>query len=385
MSHDYDTLWKDQLKNLETSFRRRRLKHYSPQNQFIDFASNDSLDLRQDQRLIERTIDYAKKWGVGAGASRLVTGTMPCHSDLESKIASLKKAESALLFASGFQANCSLIPALLDYHKSKGKALLFVDKFIHSSLIQGCLASQGQIIRFRHNDLTHLKELLERYKDSSVPKMIVSETVFSMDGDCADIEKLQEIAHNYRTFLYLDEAHATGLYGENAMGLASAYANSDCLVMGTFSKALGSFGAYAVCSQVLKDYLLNRCGGFIYSTALPPPLLGSIEAALDLLPLFEKERQTLFKRANDFRQSLKKLGLNFAKSSSHIVPIIIGDEQKTMALSQMLFEANILVIAIRPPTVPPMTSRLRFSFARRHSQEDLDYLIDCLAQSIKQL
>jgi 8-amino-7-oxononanoate synthase len=223
--------------------------------------------------------------------------------------------------------------------------------------------------RFRHNDFAHLEELLERDKGMSRPRFIVTESVFSMDGDCADLSRLSALAEKYEAFRYIDEAHATGVLGANGFGLAHGLKNA--LVMGTFSKGLGGFGAYAACSATLREYLVNRCGGVIYATALPPAVLGAMDAALDLIPRLDEERAHVQALAAQLRASLQAAGFDTGASTTQIVPLILGEEGKVLALAAALEAEGFLAAAIRPPTVPSGTSRMRFTLSAAHRAEDV--------------
>ncbi|MBT7485677.1 MAG: 8-amino-7-oxononanoate synthase, partial [Rhodospirillales bacterium] len=296
----------DQLENfLETLKGKGVLRDLKPGNpdgaahvwrdgqKLINFSSNNYLGLTQHPKLIERAVAWTEKWGTGSGASRLVTGTFEAHTMVEEKLAGLKGTESALIFNSGFQANGAVLPALFDKEMLGRDAIVFTDRLIHASLHQGCRAAGVHEIRFRHNDLPHLESLLEKYDQDGGRKFILTESVFSMDGDRADLEGLCDLADKFDAFLYVDEAHATGVLGPQGMGLSGDVLGRVDLVMGTFSKALGSFGGYVACSERLKDYLINRAGGFIYSTSLPPGVLGAMDAALDLVPEMDAERSKL--------------------------------------------------------------------------------------------
>jgi 8-amino-7-oxononanoate synthase len=223
--------------------------------------------------------------------------------------------------------------------------------------------------RFRHNEFSHLEELLARDAGLARPRFIITESVFSMDGDCADLPRLSALAEKYGAFLYIDEAHATGVLGANGFGLAHGLKNA--LVMGTFSKGLGGFGAYAACSATLREYLINRCGGVIYATALPPAVLGAMQAALDLIPQLNAERAHVQALAEDLRQRLNAAGFDTGASTTQIVPMILGDEARALALAARLGEAGYLATAIRPPTVPYGTSRIRFTLSAAHAAEDV--------------
>lgn len=387
---DFDEYWHHCLDGLEKIERRRRLRDVdrladgrvdAGSGTLIDFSSNDYLGLSHHPELIRRACAYAERWGAGAGASRLVSGNLLPFSAIEEKLAHGKGTEAALLFVSGVQANITLLPALLDARVLDGEPLVYADRLNHASLILGCAAAGVRQIRFRHNDLGHLEELLERQKDEQRPRVIITETVFSMDGDRADVPALTALAERYGAFLYLDEAHATGVLGENGFGLAHGLRNG--LVMGTFSKGLGGFGAYAACSRGLRDYLVNRCGGVIYTTALPPAVLGAMDAALDLLPALDAERARLAAHGEHFRAALGQAGLDTGLSTTQIVPLILGSEERAMGVARQLEAEGFLAVAIRPPTVPAGTSRIRFAFSALHTQAQREALTEAVIRLSK--
>lgn len=339
---------------------------------FLDFSSNDYLGLAQHPLLVERSCEWTRAFGAGAGASRLVTGTSAAHLALEAKIAAFKGTEAALLFASGWQANAAVIPALL---RAAPGAAMFTDRLIHASLHQGCAAAGVRQNRFAHNDLDDLARLLEARGRDAPARIIVTESVFSMDGDAADLPRLVALARAHDAFLFVDEAHATGVLGPRGAGLSATVPGGVDLVMGTFSKALGGFGAYIAGSRLLCDYLVNACGGFIFSTAPPPAVLGAIDAALDLVPGMDAERDHLARIAERLRQGLRHLGLRTGPSTTQIVPAIIGDAAATVELSRKLTDRGIIAAAIRPPTVPLGTSRLRLALRATQSDADIDLLL----------
>jgi 8-amino-7-oxononanoate synthase len=387
---DFDEYWRRCLDELEKNGRRRRLRDFdrladgrvdAGGGPLIDFSSNDYLGLSHHPELILRARAYAARWGAGAAASRLVSGNLPPTSGIEEKIARGKGTEAALLFVSGVQANITLLPALLDARVLGGEPLVYADRLNHASLIQGCAAAGVRQIRFRHNDLGHLKELLERQKNDERPRVIVTETVFSMDGDRTDVPALAALADEYGAFLYLDEAHATGVLGQDGFGLAHGLRHG--LTMGTFSKGLGAFGAYAACSHRLRDYLINRCGGIIYATALPPAALGAIDAALDLLPGLNAERIRLAAHGERFRAALAEAGLNTGTSSTQIVPLILGSVDQAVGMARRLEAEGLLGVAIRPPTVPVGGSRIRFTFSALHSDDQRERLIETVIRLSK--
>ena len=351
---------------------------------YLDFSSNDYLGLSQHPHLTERSCEWARLHGAGAGASRLVSGTSELHLAVEARVAAFKGTEAALLFASGWQANAAVLPALL---RAAPGTLVFSDRLIHASLHHGCAAAGVRQIRFRHNDLDHLEALLAHPAEGDAPRLIVTESVFSMDGDQVDLPRLVAIARAHDAFLYLDEAHATGVLGPRGAGLsASVETHSNGggvdLVMGTFSKAFGGFGAYVAGSRLLCDYLVNACGGFIFTTALPPAALGAIDAALDLVPTMDAERAKLARMGDGVRQGLRSAGVDVGASTTHIVPAIVGDAERALALSAQLEQAGIIAAAIRPPTVPPGSSRLRLALRAGHDAGDIDTLLMTLRNAL---
>jgi 8-amino-7-oxononanoate synthase len=387
---DFDDMWRRCLDGLDQAGRRRSLRPVERLadgrldiggQPMVDFSSNDYLGLSRHPELVRRAREFTERWGAGSGASRLVCGNLSPFVQVEEKLARGKGAEAALVFVSGYQANSSVLPALLDPKVLGAEPLVFADKLNHASLIQGCLAAGARQIRFRHNDLEHLAELLDKYLDDPRPRFILTETVFSMDGDRADVAALAALAERHDAFLYLDEAHATGMLGEGGFGLAKGMAGPRCLVMGTFSKALGGFGAYVAGTRLLKDYLVNRCPGLIYATALPPAVLGAMDAALDLLPTLDAARARVLGHADRFRAALHAAGLDTGLSSTQIVPVIIGGEERALRVARALEAEGLLGVAIRPPTVPVGTSRIRFALSARHAEAE----IDCLTEAVIRL
>ncbi|MDQ2104274.1 8-amino-7-oxononanoate synthase [Azospirillum isscasi] len=385
-----DPLFRQHLDRLDRRHTRRSLLPVRPEGAgrirrggrtLLNFSSNDYLGLAAHPLLVERACAWAQRWGAGSTASRLVCGTLELHAEVEAKLARLKGTEAALLFNSGWQANAAVLPALFDRELLGGDALVFTDRLNHASLHHGCAAAGVRQIRFRHNDLDHLDGLLARHAAEPGTRFIVTESVFSMDGDRADVPALAALAERHGAFLFLDEAHATGVLGPRGMGLAALAGGRADLAMGTFSKALGGFGAYVAGSQALCDYLVNRCGGLIYATALPPAVLGAMDAALDLVPTLDAERARLQAMAERLRAAFHGLGIDTAGSSTQIVPAITGAEEDALSLSRRLEERGILGIAIRPPTVPPGTSRLRFALSAAHTDADLEALTGAVADA----
>lgn len=342
---------------------------------YVNVSSNDYLGLSAHPDLIERARDWAARYGAGSAASRLVTGNLEVFAGLERKVARLKAKPAAVILASGFQANAAVLQALLDRKVLGAEPLVFADRLNHASMHFGCSAAGARQIRYRHCDSHHLAQLLAKHAESPRPKFILTESVFSMDGDVAPMDEIVRLAQDHSALVVCDDAHATGVLGDGGQGLSGA-AN---IVIGTFSKALGGYGAFVACSETVRDYLVNACAGLIYSTALPPAVLGAMDAALDLLPSLAPERQKVAALAARFRAAAQTLGYDTGASGTQIVPVIAGPAAAALDLSQRLREAGIWATAIRPPTVPKGTARLRLAFSGAHRESDLDALLEVLA------
>ncbi len=387
---DLDTRLTSALDALTAQGRRRRLRAVQfldrgririDGRELVNFSSNDYLGLARHPLVVERAREWASRHGAGSCASRLVTGHFSALAMVEEKIAAAKGVEAAILFASGWQCNASVLPALLDRELWEGQPLVFTDRLIHSSLHMGCNNAGVRQLRFRHNDLEHLKTLLARTGRESGPRFIITESVFSMDGDQCDVDDLAAIAEDWNAFLYLDEAHATGVLGVNGFGL-SVGVHTD-LSMGTFSKGMGSFGAYVAGSRTLKEWLVNKASGLIYTTALPPPTLGAIDAAIDLVPAMATERARLAQMSEFVRGRFAEAELDTGGSSTQIIPVLLGDEERALKVAQRLEEKGILGIAIRPPTVPVGGSRIRFALSAAHSDADIELLVHATLAAVR--
>jgi 8-amino-7-oxononanoate synthase len=388
MTSPFDSFWHTCLTDLAAAGRCRSLRVVErlegaeaviDGRRLIDFSSNDYLGLSRHPLLVERACRYAAQWGAGSAASRLVRGNLAPFVLLEKRIAAAKGCEAALILASGFQANAAVLPALLDAKVLGAEPVVLADRLIHASMYHGIAAAGLRPTRFRHNDLDHLGELLARH--AGRPCVVVTESVFSMDGDRADVPALVGLCERHGALLYIDEAHATGVLGETGFGLAAGYGGRIGVVMGTFSKGLGSFGAYVAGSRALCDYLVSRCGGLIYATALPPAVLGAIDAALELVPCMAAERARLQTMAERFRALLRAADLDTGPSSTQIVPVMLGDERRALEVQRRLEQEGFLGVAIRPPTVPPGTSRIRFALSTLHSAEQVERLAEALVRA----
>jgi 8-amino-7-oxononanoate synthase len=340
--------------------------------ELIDFSSNDYLSLSCHPSLIEAAQKSIGTYGTGSGGSRLLSGDLDIHHELEEKTALFKGKESAIVFNSGYQANIGIISALC-----KNRDAIFCDKLSHASIIDGALLSGARLFRFQHNDVGHLETLLKKTQDKFNYRLIVTESVFSMDGDIAPLKEMVELKEKYDCSIMVDEAHATGLFADNGSGIVAQEGLSEKIdfIMGTFSKALGSFGAYLACSEKIKGYLINNCRSFIYSTSLPPSVIAANIAAFEVIAKEPFRRETLLENAAFFCNELKKRNFN-VRSQSQIIPIIAGAPQKAICLSRHLEQNGYFVPAIRPPTVPNGQSRLRFSLNYHHSREFLQRLIE---------
>ncbi|MGA2774851.1 MAG: 8-amino-7-oxononanoate synthase [Candidatus Omnitrophota bacterium] len=342
---------------------------------YIDFSSNDYLGLSQHPKLIAASCKALDKFGTSNSASRLLSGDSELHHRLEKRLAKFKNKEAALVFNSGYQANIGIISAL--YGKDD---CIFSDRLNHASLIDGINLSGAQSFRFRHNDTDHLELLIKKERGNFKKALIITESIFSMDGDKAPLKKIVRLKEKYDCEIFLDEAHATGVFGPQGSGLAQeeGVEGKVDFIMGTFSKALGSFGAYLAASEKTIDYLINTCRSFIYSTALPPAVIAANLAGIELIKEEPGRREKILKLADYFRKGLLNCGFEI-KGYSQIVPLIVGDNLKALELAKKLQNAGFWVLAIRPPSVPKNEARLRFCLTFYHEKEDVDRLIRTLS------
>ena len=342
----------------------------------INFSSNNYLGLANHPALRAAAKAAIDRYGCSAVASRLISGNMTLHEELEAKIAALKGGEAALVFNSGFQANVGLIPTLA----GEGDAI-FSDALNHASIIDGCRLSRARTVVYSHCDLERLESGLKEAPVSG-RKLIVTETLFSMDGDEAPLAEIVELAERYGAMVMVDEAHATGVFGPNGAGVVAKLGLTEriALQMGTLGKALGGFGAYVAGSRVLRELLINRCRSFIFTTSLPPAVLATAIAAIDLLYKEPQRRLALWHNCRSLKEGLKRLGFSLGQSESQILPVLIGDAQKCMAFSEKLLEKGVFAQGIRPPTVPPGTSRLRVTVMATHTHEHLHRALEAFEE-----
>lgn len=344
--------------------------------EYVDFSSNDYLGLSGHPKLKKAAIEAIDKFGAASCASRLLSGDAEIFHQLEDRIAKFKGKEAALVFNSGYQANVGIISSLF----TKGDCI-FSDRLNHASIIDGILLSQARIFRFQHNSLEHLESFLKKERDKFKNALIITESIFSMDGDRAPLKELVRLKEKYNCRIMVDEAHATGVFGENGSGLVEEEGLSDRidLIMGTFSKALAGFGAYLATSKNTADYLVNTCRSFIYSTALPPAVIAGNLASLKLIKDEPHRRKILLSRAKMLRDKLQKKGF-CVKGSSQIIPVILGDNLRALEFAKKIQEKGYWVLPVRPPTVPAGQARLRLSLSYYHNEETLNKLIDAISE-----
>ena len=345
----------------------------------FDFSSNDYLALSVHPSVISTSRHFLERFGAGSGAARLMSGDLEIHHQLEEKIAHLKGMESALTFGSGYLANVGIIPALAGRND-----VIFCDRLNHASIYDGCLVSGARLVRFSHNDPDHLERQLKKYRGNR-KALIVVESIYSMDGDRCPLQDVALLKKRFDCTLMVDEAHATGLFGARGGGVIEEDGLTEDvdIAMGTFGKALGSYGAYAACSDEMKRYLVNRARSFIYTTALPPAVIGASLAAVDLVGDEPGLREELFRKVSLFKECLTSGGWRNT-GPSQIVPILVGDSRTALEIAAELQENTIFATAVRPPTVPKNTARLRFSITRHLSEETVkkaaEVLLDILSR-----
>ncbi|GAB4373809.1 MAG: 8-amino-7-oxononanoate synthase [Deltaproteobacteria bacterium] len=325
-----------------------------------NFSSNNYLGLANHPAVVAALSDHARRYGVGSGASRLISGHMEVHAKLEEAMARFKGAEACLTFSSGYLANLGILQTL-----GGPDATIFSDELNHASVVDGCRLSRSRVEVYRHADLSHLEELLRASRARR--RIVVTDGVFSMDGDIAPLPGLVELKERYGALLVVDDAHATGVLPPRGRGSAERFGLSGRidLQMGTFSKALGTYGAYLCASRSMIDYFINRCRPFIFNTGLPPAVAGATLESLRLLDEDPSLLRALWRNGEIFREEMAARGRTVG-SESAIVPIRVGGDRETMEVSRSVFERGVFVHGIRPPTVPEGTGRLRLTLMATH-------------------
>jgi glycine C-acetyltransferase/8-amino-7-oxononanoate synthase len=366
------SLLSGEISSLKEKGRYRSLRRVSgPQDAEIvidgarrlNFSSNNYLGLANHPAVVAAFVDTAGRYGVGSGASRLICGHMDVHAELEDAVARLKGTEAALTFSSGYLANLGILSTLCGPGST-----VFSDELNHASIVDGCRLARTRVEVYRHGDVSHLEELLRRSRAKR--KVVVTDGVFSMDGDIAPLPDLAEAKDRHGAMLVVDDAHATGVLPPHGRGTADHFglrAGVD-LQMGTFSKALGTYGAYIGTTRAVVEYFINKCRPFIYNTSLPPAIAGATLAALDLLSGEPERIESLWRNQEAFREEMAARGRRVT-SPTAIVPVLVGGDEETMAVSRSLFDRGVFVHGIRPPTVPEGTGRLRLTLMATHTRE----------------
>ncbi|NBI28529.1 8-amino-7-oxononanoate synthase [Chengkuizengella sp. YPA3-1-1] len=344
----------------------------------LNLASNDYLGLSERfnktnvTELIEEEEPISSSLRFGSTASRLIVGNDPIYREFETQFASFKGTEDCLVFSSGYMANVGVISSIIGR-----KDVVFSDRLNHASIIDGIILSRAENKRYRHRDVEHLEYLLKKV-DLNQKKLIVTDSIFSMDGSVAPLKQLVELKNKYGAMLMVDEAHSGGIYGMKGQGLVHALGLTDevDILMGTFSKAYGCYGAYIAGDSILIQYLMNKARSFIFTTALPPINIAAIKQNWCRVKSENWRQKLLLEKSAWFKQQLQSRGFNIGESESQIIPLIVGDNKKTMEFSTLLQEKGVAAVAIRPPTVPEDTARIRFTIMSSHQDEDLKKVIE---------
>lgn len=340
------------------------------------FSSNNYLDLATHPQVTEAAISAIRRYGVGAGASRLVSGSLRPHRELEERLAAFKRVEAALVFTTGYQANLGLIPTL-----AEERAVIYADRLCHASLIDACRLCEVPLRIYRHRDHMHLSQLLQR-GGALRSALVVTDGVFSMDGDLAPLPDLYMAVEQSDATLVVDDAHGTGVMGKTGRGTVEHYGleGRPIVQMGTLSKALGGLGGFVAGSRDLIDYLVNRARPFIYTTALPPALAAAATAALEVIAAEPERRARLWSLRHRLHEGVRQLGFDTLDSQSPIIPLLVGETDTALTLSEALLAHGIYAPAIRPPTIPAGTSRIRMSVTAGHRPEQIDYALEALSK-----
>lgn len=361
---------------------RKRLEVQSPQGaeirvegrDYLNFCSNDYLGLANHPDLVQSFKNAADTYGVGSGASHLINGHSAAHQNLELELAEFTGRDRALLFSTGYMANLGVISALCGRNDA-----VFEDRLNHASLIDAALLSRATLKRYRHNDYAHLDETLKQAKGNR--KLVVTDGVFSMDGDLAPMPELASVAQQHQAWLMVDDAHGIGFLGAKGSGTLEQFNLSQQdvpILMGTLGKALGTFGAFIAGSEELIETLIQNARTYIYTTALPPAVAAATRTSLGLIKTESWRRQHLAELIGAFRSGADRIGLNLMPSQTPIQPLHVGDAKQAIAISEELRRAGFLISAIRPPTVPEGTSRLRITLTAGHTNQHIAALLEAL-------
>ncbi|MCP4674941.1 MAG: 8-amino-7-oxononanoate synthase [Deltaproteobacteria bacterium] len=383
-------VWHQRLKDLADRHLERRMRVVdgpvgpvvsTGDGEKLCFASNDYLGFANHTRIRQALADAATKWGVGAASSRLVSGNTLAHDRLENELAKYLGTDEAVLFPSGYQANVGAISALTD----RGDTI-FSDALVHASLVDGCRLSRAHVQIFRHRDAAHLNELLQAC-DTSGLKLIVTDSVFSMDGDLAPLAQIAKIAKANGALVYVDEAHAIGVKGPAGRGLCAELELEESVAVrvGTFGKALGSCGAFVATDRNAAGLIRSRARSLLYTTAAPAPIVEAAAASLEIVKSADDQRRTLDRNIEIFRTPALEAGLSVLDSKTPIQPVVIGDASRTMVASELLWKRGLFVQGMRPPTVPEGTSRLRVTLTAAHEPTHIKTLVRVLVEVLSEI
>ena len=345
--------------------------------EYINFSSNDYLGFANDQQLKDYMITAIDEYGLGAGSSQLLVGHFSAHRKLEKSLADFLNREASLVFSTGYQANLAIASTLIDED-----TVVLQDKLNHASLIDSALLSKGKLVRYKHADIEHLKSLLEKYRNKRL--ILMTDGVFSMDGDFAPLKEIAELCKKYKVILIVDDAHGIGVLGKNGAGLLEELGLSQDdvpLLIGTFGKSFGANGAFIAGSKLFIEVFIQKARTYIYTTALMPAVAATMAKAIEMISEAELLRSRIKSLIDTYRTNLKKNGFAESLSNSQIQPFIVGEADKALSLSQSLRDEKILVSAIRPPTVPKNTSRLRISFTASHTVDQVEAFVSALAKN----
>ncbi|MFQ5456513.1 MAG: 8-amino-7-oxononanoate synthase, partial [Nitrospirota bacterium] len=334
------------FRRLTTIEKRRSSRIVIDGKEMILLSSNDYLGLSDHPELIKAAIKAAKEYGIGTGASRLLSGNLSLHNELENRIAQFKETEASLVFSTGYMANIGIISTIM-----KEKDLIIGDRLNHASIVDGCKLSRAKFYIYKHKDIDDLQRIVSTKRGQYDQLFIITDSVFSMDGDIAPLPQLLDIAKDNSGMIMIDDAHATGVLGKNGKGISEHFNLKDeaIIQMGTFGKALGTFGAYITGDKEFISYLINSCKPFIYTTSLPPHIIAATITAIDIVEKDTELKEKLWKNREYFCQGVRSLGYDTFESETPIVPIMIGDSDKALKVARGLFENGIYAPAIRPP------------------------------------
>ncbi len=380
-------IWQHELERLDQDHLLRKLPviESSPTGrilmagrEIILLASNNYLGLSTEPTVVKAAQDALDKYGTGASGSRLLSGNLDLYQKLESRISALKETEAALVFSSGYQANLGLISTLC-----KADDLILSDALNHASIIDGCRLSKARRLIYNHCDPDHLQDLLSN-ASAAANRWIITDGVFSMDGNLAPLPEILDLANRFDAYVIIDDAHGFGVLGTNGGGITSHFSLTDSRLIhvGTLSKAVGGLGGYVAGPQVLIDLLINQARSFIFTTGLPPSVIATAIAAIDLIAISPERRQRLLNHAEYLRHQLRQLGLQIPAGKAQIVPVIIGAAEQAKQLADQLLNLGLFAPAVRPPTVPLNTARLRLSPIATHTDADLQTVVQAFAACV---